>query len=96
MSATKHTRGPWQADEFNNVYTSYVPADFATGSKPRRALVADVRVSFRPSAESRANAKLIAAAPDLLEALRDMVSDHACLSESTIQFARAALKKAAL
>jgi hypothetical protein len=40
------------------------------------------------------HARLIAAAPELLEALRDMVSDHADLSEATLQFARAAIAKA--
>jgi len=37
---------------------------------------------------------LLVAAPDLLEALRDMVSDHANLSEATLQFARASIAKA--
>ena len=41
-----------------------------------------------------ADRSLIEAAPDLLEALRDMVSDHACLSEATLAFARAAIAKA--
>lgn len=41
-----------------------------------------------------ANARLIAAAPELLEALCDMVSDHEDLSEATLQFARAAIAKA--
>ena len=43
---------------------------------------------------SIANARLIAAAPDLLEALQDMVSDHASLSAATLAFARAAIAKA--
>ena len=41
-----------------------------------------------------ADCQLIAAAPDLLEALRDMVSDHADLSAATLDFARAAIAKA--
>ena len=41
-----------------------------------------------------ANARLIAAAPELLEALCDMVSDRAELSEATVQFAKAAIAKA--
>mgnify|MGYP001405710346 CR=1 FL=1 len=40
------------------------------------------------------NAHLIAAAPDLLEALLDMLSDRDDLSEATISFARAAITKA--
>lgn len=31
---------------------------------------------------------------DLLEALRDMVSDRDCLSEATVKFAKAAIAKA--
>jgi len=42
----------------------------------------------------KANASLIAAAPELLGALCDMVSDRDCLSEGTINFARAAIAKA--
>lgn len=41
-----------------------------------------------------ADARLICAAPDLLEALQDMVSDHASLSAATLAFARAAIAKA--
>lgn len=41
-----------------------------------------------------AAARLVRAAPELLEALRDMVSDHADLSEATLQFARSAIAKA--
>lgn len=41
-----------------------------------------------------ADARLICAAPDLLEALLDMVSDHASLSAATLAFARAAIAKA--
>jgi hypothetical protein len=54
------------------------------------------RVQARDSwvAEAEANARLISAAPDLLEALRDMVSDRECLSEATIAFAKAAISKA--
>ncbi len=45
-------------------------------------------------AEREANARLIAAAPELLEALQDMVSDRNELSEATVRFAKAAIAKA--
>lgn len=45
-------------------------------------------------AKRKSDAILAAAAPELLEALRDMVSDHKCLSEATLKFARAAIDKA--
>lgn len=38
-------------------------------------------------------ARLVQAAPDVFEALRDMVSDYENLSPATIAFARAALAK---
>jgi len=41
-----------------------------------------------------ADAYLIAAAPELLEALRDMVSDHQCLNKATLEFARKTIEKA--
>jgi hypothetical protein len=44
--------------------------------------------------EGKANTRLIAASPDLLEALRDMVSDRNQLSEATVSFAKAAIAKA--
>lgn len=43
---------------------------------------------------SEEDARLISAAPDLLEALLDMISDRECLSEATINFACAAIAKA--
>ncbi len=45
-------------------------------------------------ANNEADARLIAAAPELYEALCDMVSDRSCLSDATIDFARTALAKA--
>lgn len=46
---------------------------------------------FIADAEAALNA---AGAADLLEALCDMVSDHADLSDATLQFARSAIAKA--
>lgn len=49
---------------------------------------------LRSEDETEANAHLIAAAPALYEALCDMVSDHKCVSEATLDFARQALAQA--
>lgn len=43
---------------------------------------------------TEAEARKLAAVDDLLEALQDMVSDRDCLSEATVNFARAAIAKA--
>jgi hypothetical protein len=47
-----------------------------------------------PLEEKNANARLIAAAPEMYEALCDMVSDHEALSQATLDFARKVLAKA--
>lgn len=83
MSA--HTPGPWSADH-DNVRT---PADGGMVAK----------VAGDTDAQAYANARLIAAAPDLLAALRDLVSAEG-LPEGyanramLIDAARAALAKA--
>ena len=89
---SKHTPGPWKA-HFEEAY-------FVTGPDLGRvAMMMNLRGAHglggrRSGDESAANCRLIAAAPDLLEALRDMVSDHKDLSAATLRFARAAIAKA--
>jgi hypothetical protein len=66
--STQHTPGPWHFDgqEFNDVLE-------ADGELVAVALHLRTRKPERSLAEAAANARLIAAAPDLLEALRDLV-----------------------
>lgn len=90
MSAAKHTPGPWWATE--------------TGIRDRGGYICHTRPAQRylgqderfekETKERAANKQLIAAAPELLEALQDMVSDRDCLSEATVNFARSAIAKA--
>ena len=92
-----HTPGPWTA-QHNGVY-------WQIDSK-RDGQVGDVCASntiFRDqellseketAVIAEANARLFAAAPELLEALRDIVSDHAALSPATLAFARTVIAKA--
>jgi hypothetical protein len=82
---SKHTPGRWEAKP-NSVVA---PCD-VRGFTSICLLIG----GHKTGEEVRANARLIAAAPELLEALRDMVSDHAELSEATLAFARAAIAKA--
>lgn len=77
MSVTKHTPGPWWVDEtsyehlevLTDDHRQYVIAtaadlrDYATGNDAIDAITVAAL-----DGESRANARLIAAAPDLLEA----------------------------
>ena len=70
MSEPKHTPGPWEADE-SRAMTAINTAD---------KHVAMVNISHQVSiAEHHANARLIAAAPEMLDALESLVS---CISET--------------
>ena len=94
MNANKHTPGPWEA--VGNLVRSPMvqPQGLSKGVQ-----IAECRDAYFLShtEESKANARLIAAAPELLEALQEMVS----LVEMVIPFdgpqqrkARAAIAKA--
>ena len=58
---TTHTPGPWKI----------IKGDFVVA--PDNGTVAQVGTPTTPAREHEANARLIAAAPEMLEALRDMV-----------------------
>jgi hypothetical protein len=83
----KHTPGPWKAtaDPYSDVVVDAAGVELC------------VMVGSGPQAD---NARLIAAAPELLEALRDLVqleADGRAESESAIEYwerARAAIAKA--
>jgi hypothetical protein len=91
----KHTPGPWTLDKKSAI--SYGWRD----GKPIRYEIAECK-GFPASAE--ANARLISAAPELLEALRGLVGQadaqfkvgdrHATFNKQTIDTARAAIAKA--
>ena len=84
MSA-KHTPGPWFIED--NGKCIDITASEGSGCKGDRYMRVGGTIDI-------ADARLIAAAPELLDALRDMVSDRECLSEATVNFARAAIAKA--
>ena len=100
MSETKHTPGPWVADDNEGfsmwkIYSRMSPS----GSGVQGSRVADV---IGDSAEADANAALIAAAPELLEALRLLLAEceHQAwignMPDDRVEFgiARAAIAKA--
>lgn len=90
MKTDKHTTGPWmigQPDQHPCV-VQWEDNNFVLRT------IADCGDGGIPQEEKEANALLIAAAPELLEALCDMVSDHDDLSDATLAFARAAIAKA--
>lgn len=63
---TKHTKGPW--------HIGMKPGPIIYGLKGEQ--IADLRPHFLVDDEHAANVRLIAAAPDLLEALEDITSAY--------------------
>ena len=66
MTQTLHTEGPWRVfDAFTNIeIVTDRPTAYETESL----------VQFKGQRNAKANARLMAAAPDLLDALRDVVA----------------------
>jgi hypothetical protein len=63
MSAPKHTPGPWVVSRTHAGYRIQEPA--------LSRIIADIR--WKSSGMDEANARLIAAAPEMAEALRDLL-----------------------
>jgi hypothetical protein len=88
MSTTSHTAGPWKA--VAGLYNWNV----TTSAKPRTFNICTINAD---RAEQDANARLIAAAPDLLAALKAMMVTESELRDvncTVMQNAFAALAKA--
>jgi hypothetical protein len=69
MSTTKHTPKAWSIDGRFEGQTCIIVKDHASGAEPIICRIFDS--SHIPLSEQEANARLIAAAPELLEALQD-------------------------
>lgn len=80
----KHTPGPWTDKALSDGTADKVIA--ADGER-----LCDIASSYRTKAEMTANARLIAAAPELLQALSLLLGDR---NTENIQLAEAAIKKA--
>jgi hypothetical protein len=109
MSSTQttvgYTKGPWQLTTvpFEIRNTDSAAAIYGPMSKDGGAcLIADISRSAGDE-EAEANAKLIAAAPELLEALKELVRDSTsdgedylpvCPGVTSIEKAKAAIQKA--
>jgi hypothetical protein len=86
-TAVKHTPGPWIIDGYGTI----------KAPNHETVLVEGVALPSVSTVESIANTHLVAAAPDLLEALKALVanlSDGDFISETRIDAARAAIAKA--
>lgn len=81
---TKHTPGPW--------YVGMKPGPIIYGL--RGAQVADLSARMVPDDETRGNVRLVAAAPELLAALRDVLDADGDLYAMDFNRYRAAIAKA--
>ena len=83
---SKHTPGPWVVD----------PCwDILGNTDDGNGMVCQITTDAVPRAEAEANARLIAAAPDLLEALRAIIEDRYAQKLGILKLlARAAIAKA--
>ena len=97
---TQHTPGPWYigkdfSDQGRHIYAEQMVCD--DDGEEWHPLIASTDDDER-LVDWQANARLISAAPDLLEALKDMLDNHedACTGygEGAAEKARAAIAKA--
>ena len=86
MSEVKHTPGPWEP------IGNLVRTQFGLGNPDMRGLLVAECPGHTP--ESNANARLIAAAPELLEALQDALKAGVIDMNGEPDAARAAIAKA--
>lgn len=110
-SVVAHTEGPWEYIPSNEHHGPYVVASIGGDVCDCYAMSNPSALSVRNGGDSRplhfqhesadANARLIAAAPDLLEALKDIVDCaedgtrfHYFVERSAVGAARAAIRKA--
>ena len=91
-----HTPGPWEARKGAGWYVArprYGGATLAVGMEAVTLVTSPSETQWNDDAESEANARLIAAAPDLLEALENLIEWEWKIS-GLIKNARAAIAKA--
>ena len=98
---SKHTKGPWSVGKVSHkkqrVDIDSLHADQTVGHQTWRGLARAYGCEDMPAegtAAMLANARLIAAAPDLLEALKVLVENGGIGPEQMFRDARAAIAKA--
>jgi hypothetical protein len=79
MTDAKHTPGPWVSNRFDNVFPSIFDAEDPEGGNIFPAGLEVAMVKSGPqmwdAGVRKANARLIAAAPDMLAALCEVIAD---------------------
>ena len=96
MTDSKHTPGPWTT-EYENTHGAVNYSIHPPTAKKIEDGIARGRVYTRPLAYSikeEANARLIAAAPDLLEACENIENDGGQVPEHVWKMIQAAIAKA--
>lgn len=88
MTDTKHTPGPWA------VHPNQAVVDAFDGGVPLSVCALLWPTDERSEDETFANARLIASAPDLLDALREIADLPWFRQDEGAQIARAAIAKA--
>jgi len=92
---SKHTEGPWRQKTLLSCgkWPVFIYAEYK--NRRKEVSLAQVNLGSCQRIEAEANANLITAAPDLLEALELIVSDHDDdLSLGAKVFAKTAIKRA--
>jgi len=69
MKEFKGTQGKWYVQEYSDAYTNIIRCDNGKGFTS----IYIASTSQNPAPETRADAQLIATAPELLESLQEMV-----------------------
>lgn len=92
MSEFKGTRGPWRVSEMRGDLIDIRHSDEGIGAISLNLAHVVARKTWLKEAE--ANAKLIAAAPELLEALQEIMDSNYVLPKELVTLANAAIEKA--
>jgi hypothetical protein len=89
----KHTPGPWVADGSRVRIATPTKCGYREGLRIDTCYIED---AWENDPEAEANARLIAAAPDMLTALEAVVKayDGPCVTRSEMDMVRAAIAKA--
>lgn len=74
MTQFKGTPGPWSLDEFDNIVHGEEP--LRGWGRKETVRVSGVALPGRVTEEYAANTRLVAAAPELLEALWELVNEY--------------------
>jgi hypothetical protein len=97
MSGVKHTPGPWFLEGYWDVKSKFDLGGWVSSNPPAGCPIFQLEPSVGTAEEIVANARLIAAAPDLLAALKTLCAAYdACNGDDhpAYALARAAIAKA--